>query len=368
MIRILHVVSTIGVSSGVMSFIMSYYRNINRESIQFDFVYWLDGNVTYAEEIKKLGGRVYIIPKPGLTKEYKSNIENFFKKNSSEYKILHLHEVYLNNFIPPIARRYGIEHIIAHSHTTRFSDKKINALRNRLLCFPLKRNVNRYFACSVAAGKFLYGEKYFQLGKVKVINNAIDCEKFRYNKETRVKMRKLLGINDKFVMGHVGRFNSQKNHDFLIKVFIEVLKKEPKSILMLIGIGPLEQKIIQKVELENLKDKVLFLGQRNDVQDLFQAMDTFVLPSLYEGLGIVLIEAQATGLSCYTSNVVPVEAKITEKLRFISLKASFKEWAKLILEDNNSEERVNEVEKVKRAGFDIKKEAKILESIYLSFL
>ncbi|KGE18326.1 glycosyltransferase family 1 protein [Paenibacillus wynnii] len=365
MLKVLHVVSTLSRSSGVMSFIMSYYRNINRSSIQFDFLYWVDSNGTYAEEIEELGGRVYFVKKPGFSKNSFFSILSFFKDNSDKYKILHLHEVYLNSLFSILGRKYGVRHIISHSHTTKYSDKKINAIRNRILCLPLKKNVDAYFACSQAAGNFLYGKRLMKQGKIKIINNAVDSKKFEFNEKIRTKVRNNLKLDKELVIGHVGRFNKQKNHEFLIEIFSEVFKKNKNSILLLIGMGPLEEEIKEKVKLYSLSDQVLFLGQREDVRDLLHAMDVFVLPSIFEGLGIVLIEAQMTGLQCYTSDIVPIEAKVTENISYLSLKSAASVWAERILETKNDSVRTNETNKIRNAGFDIRIEAKKLESYYL---
>ncbi len=366
MIRILHFVSIISINSGVMSFIMNYYRNINRENVQFDFLCWSKGDDIYVDEIKSLGGNIYYIPKPGLSKKYQKEIIEFFKSKFGVYSILHLHEVFLNMFIPPIARKYGIQHTIAHSHATMYSDKKLSALRNFILCLPIKKMVNHYFACSKDAGYLVYGKKYVDQGKVKIINNAIDCEKFQYNEDTRMKIRKDMKLEDMFVIGHVGRFNPQKNHMFLIDIFYEVSKQKQNSMLMLVGEGPLQEQVEEKIKEKNLSDRVLILNNRNDICDLLQAIDVFVLPSIYEGLGIVLIEAQASGLKCYATDIVPCEAKVTEELAYISLKESAFKWANAIIEGQSNFKRQNEIKRVHEAGYDIKTEAEKLERIYFS--
>ena len=368
MIRILHVVSGLECGNGVMNIIMNYYRNIDKKKIQFDFLYWLDDerSKTYTNEIKELGGNIYYIRKPRLNKNSYSEIKNFFKRYASNYKALHLHEVYLNMIIAPMARKYGIKHIIAHSHTTKYSDIKLNAIRNRMLCLPLKYNTDIYLACSKAAGEFLYGKKYVQSGKVKVIKNAIDCEKFRYKEEVRREKRKEFNVEDKFVVGHIGRFNEQKNHEFLVDIFFEIYNKNKKSVLMLVGDGPLIEKIKSKVNKLKITDHVLFLGQRTNVEELLQVMDTFILPSLFEGLGIVLIEAQSTGLSCIASDVVPIDVKVTNQVSFINLKQTADLWAEFALMNFKKSKRYDCSKDVHKAGYDIKLQTGQLEDLYLN--
>ena len=366
MIRILHLVSTISISSGVMSCIMNYYRYIDKNSIQFDFIYWVDDNDTYEDEIRNLGGEIYKIAKPGISKEYQKGINYFFQNNGSKYKALHLHEVYLNMFIAPLAKKNGIKHIISHSHTTMYSDKRISAIRNRILCIPLKLNSTHYFACSEAAGKFLYGKKIVQNERFKIINNAINLEKYEFDEILRNNMRESLGIKDELVIGHIGRFNKQKNHVFLIEIFNEVLKRGLKSKLMLVGEGPLIDEIYNEVKRLEIEDKVIFLGKRTDIPKLLNTMDIFVLPSIYEGLGIVLIEAQTNGLKCFTSDVVPKEAKITDQLTYISLKEEVSKWVDKILADTTRKEGYKSLHELRHTGFDIKQESQKLKQIYLN--
>jgi len=361
-IKVLHIVSCLDVSSGVMSFIMNYYRKINREKVQFDFIYFLDNQKkTYKDEITHLGGSCYFLPKPSI-RSY-GIYKEFFKKNSSRYKVVHLHEVYLNSIILPLAKKYGIKHLISHAHATKFSDIKLRAIRNKILCLPIKRQANMYFACSKAAALKLYGNKYVNSGKVKVINNAIDVEKFKFNNEVRKEIRASLNIDDKFVIGHVGRFNKQKNHTFIIDIFTEVKKRKADSVLMLIGDGPLLEYIVKKVSLLGLEDSVLFLGRKSNVQDFLNAMDLFLLPSLFEGLPIAGVEAQASGLPIIMSTDITEEIGIAN-YSYVKLSEPAEFWAKKILDFKCNYERSKSYMEVMKAGFDICKEAIKLEEIY----
>ncbi|WP_075983035.1 glycosyltransferase family 1 protein [Bacillus massilinigeriensis] len=361
-IRILQIVSSLSVSSGVMGVIMNYYRHINRNKIQFDFLYFIEDEKNHKDEITELGGNYYLLRKPSIKSytEYKS----FFKENARKYSAVHLHEVYLNSIILPIARKYKIKHLITHVHTTKFSDKRLNAIRNKILCLPIKGQANKFLACSRPAGELYYGKKASNDGRVIVINNAIYCEKFKYNELVRNQKRKEMGLEDNLVIGHIGRFNEQKNHMFLIDIFKDIKWQKEKAKLILVGNGPLLTKVKEKVERLGLKNDVLFLGQRNDISDLLQVMDVFVLPSLFEGLGIVLLEAQCSGLPCYASDVVPQEANVTDNFHYLSLNDKSKKWATEILSAKSENDRSVSYLKVMKYGFDIIEESKKLENLY----
>lgn len=308
-IRVLHFVSTLSRGSGVMSVIMNYYRHIDRDNVQFDFLHFIACEDSYMEEIRELGGKIYCIDKPGSSFQSIKQLNSFFRLHAGEYTWLHNHEVYLTFLLRPIAKRYGLEKFIVHCHATKYSDKTLNAVRNRILCLPIRFMKVERFACSEAAGKFLYGEKMLKAGNVFIMHNAIDCEKFRFRPEVRERLRKEMGLEGKFVIGHVGRFERQKNHEFLIEVFAECKKEIDSCILLLIGEGSLRAKIEKKVVEKGLENSILFLTKRNDMEYLYQVMDLFVLPSLYEGLPVACLEAQVSGLKCIVSRTVTDELK-----------------------------------------------------------
>jgi len=361
-IRILHVVDSLSQASGMMSVIMNYYRHIDRDEIQFDILYFNETPVNYYDEINRLGGKAYYLKRPSLSSC--ADYNNFFKEHADKYIAVHLHLAFLNWFILPLAKKNGIKYLITHSHTTSFSDKKLNALRNRLFCLPIKLNANQYFACSKAAAEFLYGKRYVKSGKVMIINNAIEVERYKYNPFVREKVREELNLTDRFIVGHVGRFVNQKNHVFLLQIFAEIKKRKPNSVLLLIGDGPLFEYIKNKAKLLNIEDSVVFLGRKSNVADYLQAMDVFVLPSLYEGLPVIGIEAQTAGLTCYFSDVITKETAITNVF-FLSLKDSPVIWAEKILETSISS-RTDMTSKLKEFGFDITQEAKKLGDFYLN--
>ena len=363
-IRVAHIVGKM-VGGGVEAFIMNYYRNIDRTKVQFDFIIDSDSKVVPREEIEKLGGRIIEIPPYQKIFSYIKELKKVLKEN--EYKIVHSHLNALSVFPLFTAYLAKVPVRIAHSHsTTNKKEWKKNIIKNILKPFS-KVFATDYFACSEHAARWLFGNKTFEQGKVQIIHNAIDVDKFKYNEETRNKVRKELQIENKFVLGHVGRFVKQKNHDFLIDVFNEVYKENNNAVLLLVGDGPLEEQIKQKVKKLNLEDAVYFLGIRDDVNELMQAMDVFVFPSLYEGLGIVLIEAQASGLKCISSTKVPKEVKETVLIEFIGVeKENIISWRNHILNGNERIYDSNEI--IKKSNYDIHIENQKLLNVYVKLL
>ena len=257
-----------------------------------------------------------------------------------------------------IAKKNGVKIRIAHSHNSGM-ENTLKGFIKGILIRPYKYLSTHRFACSNSAGKFLFGKKNFI-----VIENAIKLEKFLYNLETRCKVRKELKLQNKFVIGHVGRFCEQKNHNFLIDVFEKVYSINNNSILILIGEGELKEKIQKKVNALNLKDNVMFLGNRRDVDELYQAMDCFVFPSKSEGFGIVLLEAQASGLNVVTSNGVPEEVVVTPNIKLLDMDIDL--WVNNISELALKKEREIIDDKIKQ--YDIKVVANKLMQLYFELL
>ena len=349
---------------GVESVVMNYYRHVDRTKIQFDFICDEDStNIPY-DEIKKLGGKIILVPPYQKVFEYQKDLIKIFKDNN--YKIVHSHLNTLSVFPLRAAKKAGVPVRIAHSHsTTNKKEWKKNLLKQILRPFS-KVYATDYMCCSELAGRWLFGNKEYDKGNVYLLNNAIDLDKFKYDEQLRNKKRKELNIkDDTLVIGHVGRFVEQKNHRFLIDIFNEVHKQKENSILLLVGQGPLMEEMKEKVKTLGIKDSVKFLGQRNDVSELYNLMDLFLFPSLYEGLPVVGIEAQATGLLCVLSDDMTKETKVLNETEFLSLKQSASVWAKIILNkqlmllDKN-----NTTKKMSAVGYDINIESFKLEKIY----
>lgn len=355
------------IGGGVESVVMNYYRHIDRTKIQFDFICDEDStNIPY-EEIEKLGGRVILIPPYQKLFKYHNKLKKILKDGN--YKIVHSHINTLSIFSLFAAKCAGVPVRIAHSHsTTNKKEKKKNLLKQALRPFS-KEFATDYMCCSELAGRWLFGNKEYDKGNVYLLNNAIDLDKFKYDEKIRSEKRKKLNISDDtLVIGHVGRFVEQKNHRFLIDIFNEIHKQNSNSILLLAGQGPLMEEIKSKVESLGLEKFVIFLGQIDDADKLYQAIDIFVLPSLYEGLPVVGVEVQATGLLCELSSNMTKETKILDTTRFISLDKSAKEWASIILDDYSKFKRYDTTADITKSNFNIKKETIKLENKYYKLI
>lgn len=361
MIKILHVITGMG-SGGAESMIMNWYRNIDRTKVQFDFLLRSQENI-YEQEIEQLGGKVYYMPE--FPKKYFSNYVRtniFFKEHASEYLAIHVHGnalIYTNVF--NIAKRYGIQNRIMHSHNTSTKSKFFLPLHQLNKC-RIKRLANYYFACSEEAGIWCFNKGYT------VINNGIDVEKFRYNEEKRAAFRQTLNIeSDTFVICHIGRFLESKNHEFIIKVFYDYQKRNENSKLLLVGIGPLMEKYKKTVCELGIKDKVEFLGVRTDIPDVLSASDLFLFPSLFEGLPVSLIEAQANGIFCLASITISKESKVSEAIKYLPIDVSPEFWCEKI-EINDIEKRKKAYEYVGDCNYNIKNVAQNVQNVYLSMI
>lgn len=361
-IRIAQIIGKM-IGGGVESVVLNYYKNINREKIQFDFICDSDStNIPY-KEIEELDGKVILIPPYQKPFEYHKELKKVLKEGN--YKIVHSHINTLSVFSLFAAKCVGVPVRIAHSHsTTNKKERKKNLMKQILRPFS-KVFATNYMCCSELAGRWQFGDKAYDDGKVYLLNNAIDLDKFSFNSKIRNAKRKELNIDDAtLVIGHIGRFVPVKNHNFLIEIFNEIYRKNKNSILILAGQGPLMDSVKDKVKELKLEDNVKFLGQRDDAAELYQAFDVFLLPSLYEGLPVVGVEAQAAGLLCYFSDDMTKETKVLGITKFMSLNNTPEEWATNILENVKNYKRINTSKEMTAKKFNIKEEAKRLEKYY----
>ena len=329
MIRVLHMVGTMDLG-GQETFIMNIFKNVDRTKYQFDFVVQSNNIGYYEEEIKEMGGKIYRITNFSKNPiKHIIELRRIFKDN--HYDVFHRHAnssiIFIDLLVAKISK---VKTRIAHCHSTHSN-------HNNVIHYIFRSFVNQTsnirLACSKEAGLFMFGKSNFS-----VINNGINIKQFLFNQKTRKKIRKELNIlDDSLVIGHVGRFAPEKNHDFIINFFERILEKGiNNTILMLIGDGPCMDKIKKQVSSKKLEEKVIFLGNKNNVYDYLQAMDIFVFPSLYEGLGISLIEAQASGLKCIVSDRIPDEAIVTKNVIKKELDA-IDDWTNILLEFQENE-------------------------------
>jgi len=350
--------------AGLETVLMNYYRHIDREKLQFDFLTHRSEKWDYDDEILSLGGRIYHVPPIRLTGflKYRKALRKFFEEHP-EYTVIHSHIDALSTFPLLAAKKAGVPVRIAHSHTASF-DKDAKLPLRYLSKWFLPRAATHFRACSKSAGLFMFGRKACSSSRFAVMRNAIETERFAFSIKNRIAVRKELGIEDNFVVGHIGRFSPTKNHGFLTAIFEELLKKDNNAKLMLVGEYEGDERKMQMSAQPGLADSVILLGSRTDIPELLHAMDAFVLPSLYEGLPLVLVEAQAAGLVCFASaGAVPEEANVAGLVKYISLNESPAVWAEAILECRGLP-RYNTAEHVRSSGYDINSTAEELSSFY----
>lgn len=357
-IRILQIVTYMG-CGGLETMLMNYYRHINRDKVQFDFLVHRDFNADFNQEIKSLGGHIFCISRLiPWKKSYREQLKAFFKSHP-EYRIVHVHQDCLSAVALQCASECGIPVRIVHSHNSN-QDKNIKYLIKRHYMKQIPYYATEYFACGRAAGDWMFRGHPYQL-----LYNAVDVEKYVYSLEKAVHVRKKFHMENDLVIGHVGRFDPQKNHTFLIDIFFECTKLISNIKLLLVGDGERRLKIQTKVKALGMEDKVIFTGVRTDVDALLQAMDVFVFPSLYEGVPVTMIEAQAAGLPCVISNYVPNECIVTSGLvTIMSLADSPEMWAEHIIKMSHSQ-RKNHIREIQAADYDIVTAARKLEEFYL---
>lgn len=360
--------ATIMNRGGLETTLMNYYRNIDRSLVQFDFMVHRSERGAYDDEIESLGGQIYrmpsIHPKNFFGNEgYFNKLDMFFKKHK-EYHILHSHIDSLSSFVVRHAKSNGVPVRIAHSHSTNFADSGLKKLFKVYSRAMLYKECTDLFACSEEAGEFLFKKAIAKGRKFTVMKNAIETDRFRFNVAIREKTRQLFGLDGKFVVGNVGRFSEPKNHDFLIDIFYHIQKSEPDSALLLVGDGPLKAQIMSKTERLGISDKVVFTGSIANAHEALMAMDIFLLPSLYEGLPVVCVEAQASGLPIITSSNVTKEAILTALMTQLDLQKGASFWAEraLLYKDSPRCETANETV---RSLYGIRENADWLQEFYL---
>lgn len=376
MVRVLHVLGGLGLG-GAESRIMDLYREMNREEIQFDFLVH-SGNLKkvtdsmenrepqfYDQEVTALGGHIYVLPRFKVYNyfTYRKAVKNFFAEHK-EFQVVQGHMTSTAGIYLPIAKQAGIPITVAHSRNANVVGG-LRGLATRMFRKNLNQKADYLFACSKLAAEDAFGAEVLAHGDVHIIHNAIDVERFRYNPAVRDMMRKKLGVEDKIVLGHVGRFDTQKNHPYLMQIMEELVKRQDNFVLVCLGDvdknnGP---QIRELAKSFGIADKVLFEGNRKNTEEYYQAFDFFLLPSLYEGLPGVLVEAQAAGLKCFVSDTVTREAVGTNLVTYLPIDGAPSVWSDAVIQalDYNREDTC---ESMKKSGFDVKIQAKAYRKFY----
>lgn len=357
MIRVLQVIGSLGYA-GVEAVVMNYYRHVDRRKVKFDFITCSQKPERYDEEISRLGGRIYRMPsRSGNPLDYMLALSKLINKNG--YRIVHIHQNSASMAMDAMVAKWcGVPTIIGHSHNTR-----CNVLWQHRLFRPIVNHVLTHrFACSEEAGRWVFGKRE----DVSIVNNAIDTDLYRFSVETREKVRSELRLQDKFVVGFVGRLHEQKNPFRVLEIFRDLLAARPKACLMIVGGGNLEDELRQKCKDLKITDHVMFMGRRNDVNEMLMAMDVFLFPSLFEGLGLVVVEAQATGLPCVISENVPAP-DLTKRVRRLYLADGNEKWVEALTGADDSYNRGEAPEQIAMGGYSIAKEAEKLQDFYLEY-
>lgn len=364
-IKVLHVVVRMD-RAGLETFIMNVYRNIDRNMFEFNFLCASSHKGAYDDEIMQLGGKIYHMPMSdnrGILRKFDrvNLIAQWLITHKNEIDIIHWHsgDAVESLLCLKACKKAGIKNIIIHSHNSKCDRMILNRIC-RIFAGAYKY---RKLACSEEAAEWRFGNRFVKKNEVEVIYNGIDLEAYKYDKQSSIDIKKALGIENKIVLGHIGRFSQQKNHEFLIDVFYEYHKTHSDAVLILIGKGELEKAIRSKVSRLGLDNDVKFFGVRDDIPKILQAMDVFVFPSLYEGLGIVLIEAQAASLPVVTNKAIPKIAIVSDLVRMLPIDNPSR-WCREI-DEALKMDRSNAVFNDGLDKFDIKAVAKRLQEIYV---
>lgn len=362
-VRVLQILDNMGYG-GAQAFVMNVYRNIDRNEIQFDFLLHRHMDESYEEEIKEMGGKLFFLPsrRQGIIKN-RIALNHFFAEHNN-YIAVHNHISSLSYIQPLVsAKKHNISIRIVHAHSTRAPGNKLHTYIHKLNKRRIERIATNYLACSENALDWFYSNTNVK-NKAVIVPNGIKCEKYLFNEDLRKMYREQLEINEKHVIGHVGRFEYPKNHDYLISVFYEYLKQDKDAVLILIGDGTLRKKIEDKVKKMGINKNVLFLGQRNDVENIMQAMDIFLIPSHYEGFPVVMVEAQASGLICIASDTITKSADITHTVLWASIKDNPERWIAPMKSAFKNHNRIEIGNKVEEFGYDISNVCNRLFDLY----
>ncbi len=349
---------------GIETLLRNLYKQFDHNEIQFDFVTTYDCPV-YKQEFLDSGAKVYKLPSQKNFIAYYYALKKLIKEN--DYHIIHVNKNSSADITPfVIGHHLRVPMVIAHAHNT----KSTAGVLADIVSFFNRGKMDRYmttaFASSEPAAEWMFGKNYCRNHEVPILKNGIDISDFSFNPDKRSEIEKRLSLSGKFVVGHVGKFSRRKNHDFLLDVFKIIHERQPNSVLMLVGTGPLMADVRQKAQKLGILDSVMFMGAQNNINEYYQAMDAFVLPSFAEDLPVAAIEAQASGLPLFVSDTIDSELEITDSIKWLSLSQPAEIWADMILNTCECFNRTNQDDALRAAGYDIKETAEKLKEIYLS--
>ena len=351
---------------GVESFLLNYYRHINREKIQFDFLCNSHNPVAYEDELIKIGGRTFhITARSQNYRLYQEELKQVFDEHAKEWDAIWVNVCSLANVdYLKIAKKYGITKRIIHSHNSQNMDGKLRVLLHKLNRLTIKNIATDFWACSEESAKWFYSGD--ALKKAVVIRNAIDVDRVQFDEEKRKAIREKYGWEHQFVIGNIGRLHFQKNQTFCLDIFSQYIKTDPDSVMVFVGQGEDEPKLKAKTQELGIEDKVCFVGVQKDIQAWLSGFDLFLFPSLFEGLSVVALEAQANGVPVLASkDVIPMEVKMNDNFVFFGLDRTVEEWCQKVDDVHAMGRREHEAIKNKftKKGYDIENEVQKLEGL-----
>ncbi len=355
---------------GIETLLISLFRSIDKEKVHFDFLTFCD-KCAFEEEIVSAGSKVYHATRRGENPiKNKKELTAFFKEHPHDFDYVWYHLSSASNCLPIVlAKRYTDAKVICHSHSTSLESsplfRPLHLFLDKMQTPKLLRCTDYCFACSTAAGKWLFKDTD---KPIHLLNNGVNLEKFRYNPEVREKLRREFNLAPTTkVIGHAGRFCAVKNHAFLLDAFACFYKNNPDSVLLLAGVGETLEEMKAKAKALGIEDAVRFLGFRSDCNELLQAFDLFILPSLFEGMPITAIEAQASGLPCLLADTITEKAAITDAVRFMPLDAPLEQWAEAMEALLSvQQDRAACAVQVKAAGYDFQDTAEKVQNFFVN--
>lgn len=359
-IRVLHVFGALD-SGGVSNFVMNVYRHIDRTQVQFDFAMTSGKTGLFDEQVLAMGGRIfYFDPAHSLI----DNLQDVLQDNGP-FAVVHSHVFFYSGLVLRAAKHAGVPVRIAHAHNAHTGESRSlpRLAYERGMRLLIWRYATLLLGCSEKACRYVFGDAAMRDARCHVLSDGIDCDRFAFRAEVRSEMRAAYGLDGRFVVGHVGHFTAAKNHEKILRVFAALCRRRQDAALLLVGDGELEADVRRMAQELEIADRVVFAGAMQDVERAYQAMDVFLFPSRYEGFGMAVVEAQASGLACVASDVVPEETNASGRVTYLPLRAPDTVWAEAVLSAPARETDGRSAETVK-ALYDIQSVAQTLCEIY----